>query len=58
MAKEAYYIKHLQSVRLTQKHSETAIKIYKALGREQTLSEGIRASIEQAAKFLGIKMNP
>lgn len=52
MAKEPYYIKHVVSVRLTLAQQAQAVLVAKKLGKEETLSEGVRAAIEYAVKTI------
>jgi len=55
MAKEQEFVKENTTVRLTRRQRLNAKKIAKKLGRESTISEGVRESIDYATKALEIK---
>jgi hypothetical protein len=55
MAKEPEFVKENVTVRLTRRQRSNAKKIARKLGREGTISEGIREAIDYASKALEVK---
>ena len=55
MAKEPEFVKENVTVRLTRRQRSNAKKIAVKLGREGTISEGVREAIDYASKALEIK---
>ncbi len=55
MAKEPEFVKENVTVRLTRRQRSNAKKIARKLGREGTVSEGVREAIDYATKALEIK---
>jgi hypothetical protein len=55
MAKEPEFVKENTTIRLTRRQRSNAKKIARKLGREGTISEGVREAIDYATKALEIK---
>lgn len=55
MAKEPEFVKVNVTIRLTRRQRSNAKKIAQKLGREGTVSEGIREALEYTAKTLEVK---
>jgi hypothetical protein len=55
MAKEPQFVKENVTVRLTRRQRSNAKKIAQKLGREGTVSEGVREALDYTAKALEVK---